>query len=232
MSLVESRLSNFLDNLMPYVDGDLGDLQKKSYQDNVPIIPNDVVRFVSVILSIKKPKRILEIGCAVGFSSSFMSGFLEKGGTVTTIERYSVMIEKAKSNIKNLGLTDKINLIEGDANEVLKTLVEKKHKYDVIFMDAGKGQYINILEDVYKLLEIDGIIIADDLLQNGDVAKEKEEIVKRQRTIHYRLNDFLYEITHNKGLDTSILTIGDGVAICYKKREIEGLVINKNDDEK
>ncbi len=224
MSLIDENLSIYLNNLMPKVDGKLGELQKKSYEEGIPIIPNDVVRLISVLLSIKKPKKILEIGCAVGFSSSFMSSFLEEGGQVTTIERYPVMIEKAKANIKSLGLENKINLIEGDANEVLKTLNDE---YDVIFMDAGKGQYINILPDVYRLLKIGGIIIADDILQNGNVAKQKEEIVKRQRTIHYRLNDFLWEITHNDGLDTSILTIGDGVAICYKIKNIEGLVINE-----
>lgn len=224
MALINENLDNYLKNLMPMVDGDLGDLQQRSYNEGVPIIPNDVVRLISVLLSIKKPKKILEIGCAVGFSSSFMSKFLQEGGTVTTIERYPVMIEKAKKNIKNLGLNDKINLIEGDANQVLKQLDEQ---FDVIFMDAGKGQYINILPDVYRLLKIGGIIIADDILQNGDVCKQKEEIIKRQRTIHYRLNDFLWEITHNKGLDTSILTIGDGVAICYKTKEIEGLVLNE-----
>lgn len=224
MALINENLDNYLKNLMPMVDGDLGDLQQRSYNEGVPIIPNDVVRLISVLLSIKKPKKILEIGCAVGFSSSFMSNFLQEGGTVTTIERYPVMIEKAKKNIKNLGLNDKINLIEGDANQVLKQLDEQ---FDVIFMDAGKGQYINILPDVYRLLKIGGIIIADDILQNGDVCKQKEEIIKRQRTIHYRLNDFLWEITHNKGLDTSILTIGDGVAICYKTKEIEGLVLNE-----
>ncbi len=222
MSLIDKHLQDFLDDLLPKTEGELGLLQEKSYKENVPIIPNDVVRLMSVLLSIKKPKKILEIGCAVGFSSSLMSSFLQEGGTVTTIERYPVMIEKAKQNIKNLGLEDKINLIEGDANEVLKNL---DGKYDVIFMDAGKGQYINILKDVYRLLEVGGIIIADDILQNGDVAKPKEEIVKRQRTIHYRLNDFLKEITQNKALETSILTIGDGVAICYKKEKMEGIDI-------
>lgn len=226
MALIDNNLALYLNNLLPKVDGELGILQEKSYNEGVPIIPNDVVRFISVLLSIKKPKKILEIGCAVGFSSSFMSSFLQDGGYITTIERYPVMIEKAKANIKNLNLQDKINLIEGDANEVLKTLDDE---YDVIFMDAGKGQYINILPDVYRLLKIGGIIIADDILQNGDVSKPKEEIVKRQRTIHYRLNDFLWEITHNDGLDTSILTIGDGVALCYKTKHIESLCINKKD---
>ncbi|MFI3231272.1 MAG: O-methyltransferase [bacterium] len=224
MSLIESNLDKYINNLLPKVEGDLGELQEKSYQEGVPIIPNDVVRFMSVILSVKKPKRILEIGCAVGFSASFMTQFLQEGGSITTIERYSVMIEKAKANIKNLGLTDKITLIEGDANEVLKTL--KDDEYDVIFMDAGKGQYINILPDVYRLLKVDGILIADDLLQDGNVAKDRLEIEKRQRTIHTRLNSFIYEITHNKALDTSILPIGDGVAICYKKQHIDGLVDN------
>lgn len=217
MSLIESNLDNYINNLLPKVDGDLGLLQQKSYNEGIPIIPNDVVRFISVVLSVKKPKKILEIGCAVGFSASFMAGFLQEGGSITTIERYPIMIEKAKANIKNLGLSDKITILEGDANEILKTLDEK---YDVIFMDAGKGQYINILPDVYRLLKIDGILIADDLLQDGTVAKDRAEIQKRQRTIHSRLNSFIYEITHNKALDTSILPIGDGVAICYKKQEI------------
>ena len=224
MPLIDDNLNAYLNKLMPMASGEIGKLQQKSYDEGVPIIPNDVVRLISVLLSIKKPKKILEIGCAVGFSSSFMSSYLQEGGYITTIERYPVMIEKAKDNIKRLNLEHKINLIEGDANQVLKTLDDE---FDVIFMDAGKGQYINILPEVYRLLKIGGVIIADDILQNGNVAKPKEEIVKRQRTIHYRLNDFLWEITHNDGLNTSILTIGDGVAICYKTKNIEGLIINE-----
>ncbi len=224
MALIDNNLDIYINDLLPKVKGDLGKLQQQSYEEGIPIIPNDVVRLISVLLSIKKPKKILEIGCAVGFSSSFMSSFLQEDGYITTIERYPVMIEKAKANIKSLGLENKIKLIEGDANVILKTLDDD---FDVIFMDAGKGQYINILPDVYRLLKIGGIIIADDILQNGDVSKPKEEIAKRQRTIHYRLNDFLWEITHNEGLDTSILTIGDGVAICYKNKNIERLIINE-----
>lgn len=214
MSLIENFLKQYLDELQPMLEGEIGLLQKKSYEENVPIIPNDVVKLLSVILSIKKPKKILEIGCAVGFSSSFMTNFLVEDGHITTIERYPVMIQKAKANIKNLGLENKITILEGDANEILKNINEQ---FDVVFMDAGKGQYINILPDVCRLLKKDGIIIADDILQNGTIAKPKEEIEKRQRTIHYRLNDFLKEITTNKSLLTTILPIGDGVAICYKK---------------
>lgn len=221
MSLIENFLQEYLDNLQPILDGDIGKLQKQAYTENVPIIPNEVVKLLSVILSIKKPKKILEIGCAIGFSSSFMANFLEEGGHITTIERYPIMIEKAKKNIKNLGLENKITLLEGDAKDILKDIDDE---FDVIFMDAAKGQYINILPDVYRILKIGGIIIADDILQNGTVAKPKEEIEKRQRTIHYRLNDFLWEISNNKSLRTSILTVGDGVAICYKTKNIERLI--------
>lgn len=221
MSLIEDYLQQYLQNLQPNLQGELGKIQQEALENNIPIIPNEVVHLLGVLLSIIRPKKILEIGTAVGFSSSFMSRYLQKGGKITTIERYQPMIQKAKENIKKLNLEDTINILEGDANEILKNLnVEDDEKFDVIFMDAGKGQYINILPDVYRLLKVGGVIIADDILQDGTVAKDKAEIVRRQRTIHYRLNDFLWEITHNPALNTSILTVGDGVAICYKIKEI------------
>lgn len=220
MALIDDNLNNYLKSLTPNLDGSIGKLQKLAYDENVPIISNDIVKFLSVLLSIKKTQNILEIGCAVGFSASFMSSFLENGGTVTTIERYNIMIEKAKKNIKNLGLNDKIKLIEGDARDVIKTL--QSNSYDVVFMDAGKGQYINILQDVYRVLKVGGIIIADDILQNGNIALEKNEIIRRQRTIHCRLKEFLWEITHNEALNTCILPIGDGVSISIKTKEIGG----------
>lgn len=221
MSLIEDYLKDYLQNLQPSLQGELALIQQEAIQNNIPIIPNDVVNLLGVLLSIIKPKRILEIGTAVGFSASFMSSYLQEGGKITTIERYLPMIQKAKQNIEKLNLQNVIDILEGDANEILKNLHPKQdEKFDVIFMDAGKGQYINILPDVYRLLKVGGIIITDDVLQDGTVAKDKFEIVKRQRTIHYRLNDFLYEITHNSALKTSILTIGDGVAICHKIKEI------------
>lgn len=224
MSLIDEYLENYIDGIQPLCEGELGEIQAKAYKDGVPIIPNDVVKLVSFVLSLKKPKKILEIGAAVGFSSSFMSDFLQEGGSITTIDRYDLMIEKARTNFKRLGLEDVITLIEGDASDVLPTLNEE---YDVIFMDAAKGQYINILPHCYRLLKIGGIIIADDILQNGNIAKDIEEIPRRQRTIHKRMRDFLWEITHNPALATTILTVGDGVALCHKIKQTEGLVINE-----
>lgn len=213
MSLVENYIHEYLENLQPFCEGELGQLQKTSYEKEVPIIPKDVVQFLGVVLSIIKPKKILEIGMAVGFSASYMTGFLQKGGHLTTIDRFDVMIKQAKENFKRLGVEDKVTILEGNANDILPTLDEQ---YDFIFMDAAKGQYIQILPDVLRLLKKGGVIIADDILQEGRVAQAYEEVPKRQRTIHKRMNEFLNEITNNPKLKSSILTIGDGVAFIQK----------------
>ncbi len=213
MSLVENYIHEYLENLQPFCEGELGQLQKTSYEKEVPIIPKDVVQFLGVVLSIIKPKKILEIGMAVGFSASYMTGLLQEGGHLTTIDRFDVMIKQAKENFKRLGVEDKVTILEGNANDILPTLDEQ---YDFIFMDAAKGQYIQILPDVLRLLKKGGVIIADDILQEGRVAQAYEEVPKRQRTIHKRMNEFLNEITNNPKLKSSILTIGDGVAFIQK----------------
>lgn len=213
MSLVENYIHEYLENLQPFCEGELGQLQKTSYEKEVPIIPKDVVQFLGVVLSIIKPKKILEIGMAVGFSASYMTVFLQEGGHLTTIDRFDVMIKQARENFKRLGVEDKVTILEGNANDILPTLDEQ---YDFIFMDAAKGQYIQILPDVLRLLKKGGVIIADDILQEGRVAQAYEEVPKRQRTIHKRMNEFLNEITNNPKLESSILTIGDGVAFIQK----------------
>ena len=142
-----------------------------------------------------------------------MSDFLEEGGSITTVDRYPQMIEDAKKNFQKFGKENQINLIVGDAVEVVKEL---KGEFDVVFMDAAKGQYINILPDVLRLTRKGGLIIADDVLQDGRVAMERLEVPRRQRTMHTRLNEFLTEISSNKSLRSSILTIGDGVALIQK----------------
>lgn len=216
MSLVENYIQEYLDNLQPLCEGELGELQKYAYEKEIPIIPKDVVQLLGIILGLVKPVKILEIGMAVGFSASFMTGYLQEGGHLTTIDRYDVMIKQAKENFKCLGVEDKVTILEGNANDILPTLNEE---YDFIFMDAAKGQYIQILPDVLRLLKKGGIIMADDILQEGRVAQGYEEVPRRQRTIHKRMNEFLYEITHNPKLKTSILTIGDGVALIQKTED-------------
>lgn len=213
MGFVDERLEEYVKNMQPMLDGEIGKLQAQAYEEGLPIIPNEVVRLMDVLLGLVKPKKILELGTAVGFSSIFMTGFLQDGGSITTIDRYPYMIERAKENFKRFNVEDKVNFIIGDAVEVIKELDDE---YDVVFMDAAKGQYINILPDVIRLTRSGGLIIADDILQEGRVAKERLEVPRRQRTMHTRLNEFLNTISNDKRLVSSILTIGDGVAVMRK----------------
>lgn len=186
-----------------------------SEKETWPIIKPEVADFMKVILTIQKPKEILEIGTAVGYSAMLMSEFLEEEGKITTIERFPYMSEIAKKNIKRASLEDKIEIIEGDAAQVLTTLEEEK--YDVVFMDCAKGQYINFLPDCIRVLKPGGILITDNVLHKGTVAKSRYLIDRRQRTTHARLREFLYTITHHEGLTSSVIPIGDGVALSYKK---------------
>ncbi len=213
MSLVEDYLAEYIDNMQTDCDGELGELQKWAYEQGLPIIPKDVVKLLGFVLGLKKPKAILEIGMAVGFSASYMSQFLPEDGYIKTIDRYPLMIEMARENFKKFNLQDKITVLEGNANDILPTMDEQ---FDFVFMDAAKGQYITILPEVLRLTKVGGVIMADDILQEGRVAQDYFEIPRRQRTIHKRLNEFLQEITYNSKLRTSILTVGDGVALIEK----------------
>ncbi len=215
-NIVNREIVEYINNLQPFASGELGELQKYAYEVDLPIIDKETASFLSVLLAIKKPKEILEIGCAVGFSAMLMSSFLQDGGKLTTIDRYPKMIEKAKANFLKMGYEDKISLVEGDALEVLEDLVEKNKNYDVIFLDAGKGQYINMLPNILKLMKSGSILIADDLFQNGNIVKDIDDIEKRQRTIHRRMNEFLKTVTDDETLLSSIIPIADGVLVAVK----------------
>lgn len=180
-----------------------------------PIIKPEVADFIKVQLSIIKPQKILEIGTAVGYSAILMSQYLRNTGKITTLERFPYMLGKARQNIKKANLEDVIEIIEGDAAETLPTLQDET--YDVIFMDCAKGQYIHFLEDCIRLLKIGGVLITDNVLHKGSVAKSRYLIERRQRTTHARLREFLWVITHSDQLISSIIPIGDGIALSYKK---------------
>lgn len=207
-------LKKYVEDVLGFAQGEIGDLQKSAYKEGLPIIPKDVEKLLEFILSVHKPEKILEIGCCVGFSSSLMTTIT--GAEVTTIDRYDIMINAAKENFKRLGTENKITLLEGDAGEILKTL---SGSYDFIFMDAAKGQYINFLPDCLRLLKVGGILFTDDIFQEGRIARERLQVPRRQRTIHTRLRMFIDEITKNECLKTTLLTIGDGVALCHKIKE-------------
>ncbi len=225
--VTDEYLHGYLRLIQPKYDGVLGEIQEEANEANVPIIPHEVARFLSTILSIKKPKEVLEIGTAVAFSAGLISRHLQKGGHVTTIDRYEIMLKSARENIKRMGLEDTIKIIEDDAANVLPKL---SGPYDVVFLDAAKGQYAQFLPEILRLLPVGGILIADDVLQNGDIAKSRFSIPRRQRTIHKRMRNFLWDISHLDCLESTIIPIGDGVVLCHKIKEYVPVEGEFNDD--
>lgn len=179
-----------------------------------PIIKPEVASFLQVILSVKKPKKILEIGTAVAYSSILMSQYLEPGGQIITIERYDVMQKQARENIKKAKLEDTIIMLEGNASEILPTL--ESEDFDLVFMDCGMAQYITFLPACIRLLKEGGILITDNVLHKGEVAKSRYMVPRRQRTTHMRLREFLFEINHHPQLKSAVLPFGDGLAISHK----------------
>lgn len=206
------QIKNFVEEKNPAQLGLLGQIQNYAHENNIPIISKEMSGFLSLILNLKRPKKILELGCAIGYSAILMSQFLDDNGTIITIERSKKMIELAKKNIADAKLSC-IKLIEADINDVLPNMNDK---FDIIFMDAAKGQYIKILPFCLNLLNNGGIIIADDILQGGQIVKDRFDVVRRQRTIHSRMNQFIDEIFSNPNLRSNIFYIGDGVIVCQK----------------
>ena len=189
-------------------------IEKEAIADEVPIIRKEMGNLLKVLLQLVQPERILEVGTAVGYSSILMSENMPHNCTITTIENYDKRIPVAKNNFKRAGKEDVITLIEGDALEVLKTL---DGPYDFIFMDAAKGQYINYLPDIKRVLRKGGLLISDNILQEGEIVESRYAVTRRNRTIHARIREYVYELTHNDELITSIVPIGDGITLSVKK---------------
>jgi predicted O-methyltransferase YrrM len=195
---------------------DIKDFQREIMNIGLPIIKPDMLDLMRILLSMNRPKSILEIGCAVGFSSIFMTKYMDKSGKIVTIERSDVMIEQSIINFKRFGVEDKVTLLQGDATDILPSICDE---FDFIFMDAAKSKYIDFLPYCLKLLKVGGLLIADDVLQKGFVAKEYTDIPRRNRTIYNNMKRFLEAVSQDESLRTTILPIADGVALCYKERE-------------
>ena len=169
--------------------------------------------FLKLLLAIKQPKQILEVGTAIGFSALLMSEYGPKDCRITTIENYEKRIPIAKENFKRAGREKQITLLEGDASVLLGELTGE---YDFIFMDAAKGQYIHFLPDILRLMPLGGLLISDNVLQDGDVPESRYAVTRRDRTIHGRMREYLYALKHNEQLQTDILPLGDGVTVSVK----------------
>lgn len=189
-------------------------IEEEARRDDVPIIRKEMKNFLKVMLALKQPVNILEVGTAVGYSSILMSENIPEGSRITTIENYDVRIPIARENFRRAGKEDVITLIEGDAAEVLKRL---DGTYDFIFMDAAKGQYIHFLPDIIRLMSRGGLLISDNVLQDGDIVESRYGVTRRNRTIHTRMRDYMYELTHCDSFITSIVPIGDGITLSVKK---------------
>ena len=212
--IVEERLVDYLHSLETENSEILEQIEQEALIDGVPIIRKEMQNFLKVLLRIKKPLRILEVGAAVGFSAILMSEYVPEDCRITTIENYEKRIPIARNNFKRAGKEAQITLIEGDAMEVLKTL---EGPYDFVFMDAAKGQYIAYLPEVLRILSPEGILVSDNVLQNGEIIESRFVVERRDRTIHSRMREYLYTLKHHEALETSIIPLGDGVALSIKK---------------
>lgn len=211
--IVDERMSAFIDSLdkgnTPFLD----EIEKSAIETQVPIIRKSMQSLLKFLLAYAKPKNILEVGTAVGFSALLMSEYAPADCHITTIEKYEKRIPIAKENFKRAGREDSITLLEGDATEILHEL---QGTYDMIFMDAAKGQYIHFLPDILRLLPAGGLLISDNVLQDGDIIESRFAVTRRNRTIHARMREYLYELKHNPQLETVILPVGDGVTLSTK----------------
>lgn len=212
--IVNERVVSFINSFAGEDREVCREIEREARENLVPIIRKEMASFLKTILGIIKPKNILEIGTAVGYSSILMSDNVSSDCKITTIENYDKRIPVARSNIERAGRSDMITLIEGDAAKVLKEL---EGPYDFIFMDAAKAQYIMILPDILRLLKKDGVLITDNVLQEGEITAPRYEVTRRNRTIYDRMREYLYAVTHCEELNTAIIPVGDGITLSHKR---------------
>ncbi len=212
--IVDPRIVSYINSLDSGNSDICNLIEKEALADEVPIIRKEMGNLLKVLLALKQPKNILEVGTAVGYSSILMSENMPEGCKITTIENYDKRIPVARENFKRAGKEQVITLIEGDATEVLKELTGA---YDFIFMDAAKGQYINFLPEILRLMPAGGLLISDNVLQEGEIVQSKYGVTRRNRTIHTRMREYMYMLTHHEELVTSVVPIGDGITLSVKR---------------
>lgn len=207
---VDERMITYIRSLDRGENALIRTIEQEALTEHVPIIRKETANVLKVLLRMKKPARILEVGAAVGFSSILMSEYIEENATITTIEKFEPRILKARENIRRAGKEHVITLLEGDALEIMKTL---NPPFDFIFMDAAKGQYIHFLPEVMRLLAAGGVLVSDNVLQDGDIVESRYAVTRRNRTIHSRMREYLWELKHSDALETVVLPVGDGMTI-------------------
>lgn len=212
--VVNERITAYI-NSLDRGNGSLCDqVEEEAVVSYVPIIRKETSALLKTLVAMKQPKEILEVGTAVGYSALLMSRVMPQDCRITTIEKYEKRIPIARENFKRAGEEGRITLLEGDAEEILRTL---SGPYDFIFMDAAKGQYLHWLPLVLKLLRDGGVLVSDNVLQDGDIIESRYAVERRNRTIHARMREYLYTLTHMDEFETSVIPIGDGITISVKR---------------
>ena len=217
MSMVKERLIEYLNALETELPDYLNKLEQTAKETEVPIIRKEAQSLLRFLLYFQKPARILEVGTAIGFSASFMSEYMPADCTLTTIEKVPMRIVCAKENLAAIPHADRVTLLTGEAMDLLKQLANEGRQFDFIFMDAAKGQYMNFLPELMRLLPKGGLLVTDNVLQEGSIVESKYTIPRRDRTIHMRMREYLYTLKHMEELETVILPVGDGMALSTKK---------------
>lgn len=215
--IVNERIVSYINSLNADNEGVLAEIENEAKAAGVPVIRKEMENFLKVMLAVKKPAGILEVGAAVGYSSILMSMNVDSDCHITTIENYDIRIEQARHNIARAGKESQITLLEGDAMNILKDLPSQE--YDFVFMDAAKAQYINFLPEVLRVMKTSAVLISDNVLQEGNIAESRYAVTRRDRTIHARMREYMYELTHMNELITSIVPIGDGITMSVKRME-------------
>lgn len=213
--ITDERIAAYINSLDAGNTDFLNEVERYAIDTGVPVIRAETQSLLKLLLTMKQPRRILEAGTAIGFSALLMAQYGGADCHITTIEKYEKRIPIARENFSRSALGRKITLLEGDAMEIMERL---EGGFDLIFMDAAKGQYIHFLPQVLRLLEPGGLLVSDNVLQDGDVVQSRFAVTRRNRTIHSRMREYLYALKHEPQLVTSILPVGDGVTISVKRQ--------------
>lgn len=212
--ITDERITSYINSLDTGHTPFLEELEQRAKADRVPIIRREMQSFLKVFLAVQRPQKILEVGTAVGFSAILMAEYGRPDAQITTIENYEKRFSQAEENFRKSGFRDRITFLKGDAAEVMKGL---EGSYDLIFMDAAKGQYIHFLPEVLRLLSTGGVLISDNVLQDGDIIESRFAVERRNRTIHRRMREYLHTLKHHPLLLTSVIPLGDGITLSVKR---------------
>lgn len=214
--IVNNRITDYINSLEPDRGPLLSEIGRAARENGVPVIREETAAFLQTMTAAMKPEAILEVGTAVGYSALLMAQAMSAGCHITTIEKYEKRIPEARDNFIRAGETERITLLEGDAEELLEGLTGP---FDLVFLDAAKGQYLIWLPRLLELMRPGGMLISDNVLQDGQIAESRYAVERRNRTIHARMREYLYELKHSERLVTTVIPIGDGMAVSILKNE-------------